>query len=131
MRKDAKIGFAIGGVLLAVLTVYVIVVPRHRNAISPNAVTLSIPADMPAGDSSTTSTDTSNTKPQPGDALAKNTSGDGVNWERLLNGGAGPGDVAPPLIATTTTPGNGEGAVVPGTATSGNTPSTKSPVTVV
>jgi LysM repeat protein len=29
MRTDAKIGFAIGGVLLAVLTVYAIVVPKH------------------------------------------------------------------------------------------------------
>jgi nucleoid-associated protein YgaU len=31
MRTDAKIGFAIGGVLLAVLTVYAIVVPKHKN----------------------------------------------------------------------------------------------------
>jgi nucleoid-associated protein YgaU len=30
MRTDAKIGFAIGGVLLAVLTVYAIVVPKHK-----------------------------------------------------------------------------------------------------
>ncbi len=31
MRTDAKIGFAIGGVLLAVLAVYLIVVPKHSN----------------------------------------------------------------------------------------------------
>ena len=42
MRTDAKIGFAIGGVLLAVLTVYAIVVPKHRKT-TPNVVTLVTP----------------------------------------------------------------------------------------
>jgi hypothetical protein len=35
MRKDVKLGFTIGGVLLAVLIVYVLVIssgpPQHRN----------------------------------------------------------------------------------------------------
>jgi nucleoid-associated protein YgaU len=39
MRTDAKIGFAIGGVLLAVLTVYAIVVPKHT-AKKPGTVAL-------------------------------------------------------------------------------------------
>jgi nucleoid-associated protein YgaU len=42
MRTDAKIGFAIGGVLLAVLTVYAIVVPKHKKS-TPNTVTLVTP----------------------------------------------------------------------------------------
>ena len=42
MRTDAKIGFAIGGVLLAVLTVYAIVVPKHKKT-TPNTVTLVTP----------------------------------------------------------------------------------------
>ena len=45
MRKDAKIGFAIGGVLLAVLTIYAIVVPKKTSS-KPTGVTLVIP---PAG----------------------------------------------------------------------------------
>ena len=40
MRKDAKIGFAIGGVLLAVLTVYVLVVPSHKKSPTRESVTL-------------------------------------------------------------------------------------------
>ncbi len=130
MRKDAKIGFAIGGVLLAVLTVYVIVVPRHHN-LSPNAVTLTMPTDMPPGDSASGGTDNSSAKPAAGsDTLAKNTSADGVNWEKLLNGGAGPGDTAPPLMVSNT-PGSGDSATVPGTATPGNTTSAKPPVALV
>jgi nucleoid-associated protein YgaU len=47
MRKDAKIGFAIGGVLLAVLTVYAVVVgPRHKKTSS--TVSLVKPADTTA-----------------------------------------------------------------------------------
>ena len=42
MRTDAKIGFAIGGVLLAVLTVYAIVVPKHKKT-TPGTVTLVTP----------------------------------------------------------------------------------------
>src|SRR5437764_13065463 len=49
MRKDAKIGFAIGGVLLAVLTVYAIVVPRHNRTInSAGGVTLVTPPSTPS-----------------------------------------------------------------------------------
>ncbi len=46
MRKDAKIGFAIGGVLLAVLTVYAIVVPKHKKTNSTVAVITPPPADL-------------------------------------------------------------------------------------
>src|SRR5271170_3568498 len=110
MRKDAKIGFAIGGVLLAVLTVYVIVVPRHNNAISPNAVTLSVPADEPGGTSNTPA-DNSDATPKPPTEVARNTSSDGVKWEPLLKGG---GEEAPPLMTTTVTPPtNGGGVSVP------------------
>jgi nucleoid-associated protein YgaU len=123
MRKDAKIGFAIGGVLLAVLTVYVLVVPRHHNAISPNAVTLSVPPDATATDTSTPSvpTDTTDTKaPDTSTAMAKNP-GDGVNWERLLNGGGNDTDVAPPLMTTTTSPPtSGSGVVVAPPAATGS-----------
>ena len=44
MSKDAKIGFAIGGVLLAVIVVYVVISSNHRNAISPKGVMLVTPA---------------------------------------------------------------------------------------
>src|SRR5262245_38945702 len=37
MRKDVKLGFAIGGVLLAVLIVYVLVVPGSDNKPAPQA----------------------------------------------------------------------------------------------
>jgi len=53
MRTDAKIGFAIGGVLLAVLTVYAIVVPRH-NKRSANTVSLVVTPPAPSSDNSTT-----------------------------------------------------------------------------
>lgn len=52
MRKDAKIGFAIGVVLLAVLTVYAIVVPK-RNKKTGNTVSLVTPVTpAPAADNS-------------------------------------------------------------------------------
>jgi nucleoid-associated protein YgaU len=127
MRKDAKIGFAIGGVLLAVLTVYVIVVPRHRNAISPNAVTLSTPADMPGADASAPPSDNTDTPAKP--EIARNTSSDGVNWEKLLNGG-GPGtDDAPPLMTVTPGAAAGNGVTVPAAQAGANDPSTP-PVTL-
>jgi nucleoid-associated protein YgaU len=133
MRKDAKIGFAIGGVLLAVLTVYVIVVPRHHNAISPNAVTLSIPADMPAGDTSNTPADTGGSAAKPADNAVAHNGSDGVNWERLLNGGGGD---APPLMTansvTPSTPVAKDGGItVPGTTpASGVNVSSTPPVTI-
>src|SRR4051812_43028894 len=37
MRKDVKLGFAIGGVLLAVLIVYVLVVPGSDKAVPPQS----------------------------------------------------------------------------------------------
>jgi nucleoid-associated protein YgaU len=56
MRTDAKIGFAIGGVLLAVLTVYAIVVPKHSKK-TANTVSLvtPVPATPSTSDTSTTS----------------------------------------------------------------------------
>ena len=54
MRKDAKIGFAIGAVLLAVLTVYAIVVPKHSKK-TGNTVSLVNPPPVtpaPAADNS-------------------------------------------------------------------------------
>ena len=48
MRKDAKIGFAIGGVLLAVLTVYATVVTKHpKKTISTVSLVNPVPADVP------------------------------------------------------------------------------------
>src|SRR6185503_18383449 len=52
MRKDVKLGFTIGGVLLAVLIVYVLVIssgpPQHRNDVSLVKPELS-PADNGGG----------------------------------------------------------------------------------
>ncbi len=53
MRTDAKIGFAIVGVLLAVLTVYAIVVPKHSNTKKTGVALVQTPviptgADTPA-----------------------------------------------------------------------------------
>jgi nucleoid-associated protein YgaU len=58
MRTDAKIGFAIGGVLLAVLTVYAIVVPKHKK--TAGTVSLVTPAST-GSDSSSTASNTSGT----------------------------------------------------------------------
>jgi nucleoid-associated protein YgaU len=56
MRKDAKIGFAIGAVLLAVLAVYSMVVPKHGKK-SPNTVIISPPQ------AAASSTDTGSSPP--------------------------------------------------------------------
>src|SRR3978361_2567235 len=104
MRKDAKIGFAIGGVLLAVLTVYVLVVPSHKRSRTINGVTLVVPpgaaggaADTPVSvppvSSEAKSDSAADTKP----VVARN---DGVNWEKIL-GGTGE---APTLKTTTPAP---------------------------
>jgi nucleoid-associated protein YgaU len=58
MRTDAKIGFAIGGVLLAVLTVYAIVVPKHKKTNNSTVNLVTAP-----GSSSSTSTDTPSATP--------------------------------------------------------------------
>jgi len=115
MRKDAKIGFAIGGVLLAVLTIYVLVVPSHKNS-SRNAVTLattpgstvapgdsvSIPPATPTPADASLAPTPAPAKPaeaekiaDPKPAVAHNS--DGVNWEKILGGN---GD-APTLTSTT------------------------------
>lgn len=110
MRKDAKIGFAVGGVLLAVLTVYTVVVPRHPHAASSNAVTLAIPPgssannDQPAAGPSAASNEWP-VAPAPSTeskSEAARNSSDNVNWAKLLNGSSD----APPLFSTTPTVGD-------------------------
>jgi nucleoid-associated protein YgaU len=93
MRKDAKIGFAIGGVLLAVLTVYVLVVPSHKKSPAPGSVTLAVPPGGSTADSSvtippanTTDTAKADTADKPEDAKPAVARNDGVNWERILGG---------------------------------------------
>lgn len=115
MRKDAKIGFAIGGVLLAVLAVYVLVVPKH-NAVSPKGVTLVTPpagsvdstqapepAPVAVADNPTAPDQTAAVK---SDTQAKN---DGVDWGKLLSGAA---DV-PPMMSHTPAPGDTEASATP------------------
>jgi nucleoid-associated protein YgaU len=60
MRTDAKIGFAIGGVLLAVLTVYAIVVPKHSKKTTG---TVSLVTPVPANPSTTDTWTTSSPPP--------------------------------------------------------------------
>jgi nucleoid-associated protein YgaU len=48
MRKDAKIGFAIGGVLLVVLTVYAIVVPKHKKSNTTVSIVNTPSTDTPS-----------------------------------------------------------------------------------
>jgi len=114
MRKDAKVGFAIGGVLLAVLTVYAIVVPKHNNA-KPAGVTLVTPpashgdAAAPAGNNelppavtSALNGDKAPAEPKPEAVATSDTpkSSDGVNWAKLLSGNTD----APTLMSTTPPP---------------------------
>jgi nucleoid-associated protein YgaU len=119
MRKDAKIGFAIGGVLLAVLTVYAIVVPRHnRPANSINGVTLATPPAGPVGETPAPAPTANNDLPpavnnalngdkpvEPkSEPVAAASDGpktsDGVNWAKLLSGSSD----APTLMSTTPSP---------------------------
>ncbi len=109
MRKDAKIGLAIGGVLLAVLIAYITVVPKRHSAIAPNAVSLAIPPAAPAESAvapadQATADKPSDTKP---DATAHN---DAVNWEKLL--GVNNAD-APQPLGNTTTPAGASPAPAP------------------
>lgn len=72
MRTDAKIGFAIGGVLLAVLTVYAIVVPKHPKKTAGTVALVTAPtpptgADTPAPLIGTSET-SGQTQPQSGSA---------------------------------------------------------------
>jgi nucleoid-associated protein YgaU len=104
MRTDAKIGFAIGGVLLAVLTVYAIVVPRHSK--KPANTTVSLVTPIPAP--SVSSDNSSNPAPTPPSMGAAD---------------AGSAPVTPPVAPVTpskepvapVTPGPGNGAVADNT----------------
>jgi nucleoid-associated protein YgaU len=127
MRKDAKIGFAIGGVLLAVLTVYVLVVPSHKKSPTRESVTLVVPPGTP--DSSVTippapapETAKADNTDKPADTKPEVARNDGVNWEKILGG---QGD-APTL--KTATPTQAEAATpiapdAPAVATNNPTPS--------
>jgi nucleoid-associated protein YgaU len=118
MRKDAKIGFAIGGVLLAVLTVYVVVVPQHKKSTqavtlvvppgatdTPTAPVVSVPPTPAPETASTAKPDADKSAPAP----QKVASSDGVNWESILGGKTeaptiksstpAPSDPAAPAIA--------------------------------
>jgi nucleoid-associated protein YgaU len=104
MRKDAKIGFAIGGVLLAVLTVYVLVVPSHKRSRTINGVTLEVPPGTAGGTADTptsvppTAVSTDAKADQPAaDAKPVVARNDGVNWEKILGGTSD----APTLKTTT------------------------------
>jgi nucleoid-associated protein YgaU len=121
MRKDAKIGFAIGGVLLAVLTVYVLVVPSHKRARTINGVTLEVPpgtaggtSDTPAPAAPTATADAKSDQPA-ADAKPAVARNDGVNWEKILGG---TGD-APTL--KTATPASTDAPVTPEPAIASNT----------
>lgn len=113
MRKDAKIGFAVGGVLLAVLTVYTIT--TRKKAVSPNGVSLITPrgessasagrsapagrapeaVTLAPGNDTPQAPSTENTPDPKPDALAKGS--DNVNWARLLSGSG----EAPTLMSAT------------------------------
>jgi nucleoid-associated protein YgaU len=122
MRKDAKIGFAIGGVLLAVLTVYVLVVPKHN---VPKGVTLvtappgSVDSAQTPEPSSAVATDNpataDQTAPVKSDAQAKN---DGVDWSKLLSGAA----EAPPMMSHTPAPSDADATPTPVTPAASTTP---------
>lgn len=122
MRKDAKIGFAVGGVLLAVLTVYAFVVPKKKT-LAPNAVSLTTPRDGASSDGAaqlrtgaepdpvltrTTGADNPATPGSTENPASQSKSdtplargGDSVNWAKLLSGAA----EAPALMSTTPAPG--------------------------
>ena len=70
MRTDAKIGFAIGAVLLAVLTVYAIVVPKHSKKTAGTVALVPAPvqptgADTPAPSSMSAASSDNNLATQP------------------------------------------------------------------
>lgn len=105
MRKDAKIGFAIGAVLLAVLVVYAIVVPKKRTA-SPLGVRVVVPQTLASNNNPSKGVDLVETNkavtaaPAPQTPVANNSgtpgnatavasannpkSGDGVDWGKLV-----------------------------------------------
>jgi nucleoid-associated protein YgaU len=142
MRKDAKIGFAIGGVLLAVLTVYAIVVPSKHS--KPSGVTFVTPSGTHTGDSASPGTTpatpdaqqpapvattpatppaeptaTNDTKPSDTPTAAGNppaASGDGVNWAKLLSGAD-----APTLMTSTPASGDNKGSDAPAATASRDT----------
>ena len=111
MRKDAKIGFAIGGVLLAVLTVYVLVVPgKHKTIANSGGVNLV----TPCGDrrlrrrsrlrrAQATSTDNQATADKPGPDKADPVASYGASWDKIF-----PNQTGGPVPLMTTNPGPGE-----------------------
>jgi nucleoid-associated protein YgaU len=117
MRSDVKLGLAIGGVLLAVLIVYVLVVPGSEQGgaelataeagVEASAQNSNAGATTPqTGETSTASNSNSATEPQqqaegstgdpaepaspaaPSDATASNATAGGFDWDKLLNGEA-------------------------------------------
>lgn len=140
MRTDAKIGFAIGGVLLAVIIVYLLVVPRHRQGVNRHGVVLVTPSQpaspsaapapapettagsesanadktaqpaAPMNSSTPTAAPSDADKPAPG-AVASTDARTGGSWDKLFPGSA---------LMSTTPAGTG-GA--PAAATSGNSQS--------
>jgi nucleoid-associated protein YgaU len=113
MRKDAKIGFAIGGVLLAVIVAYVLA-GRHHN-VSSNTVTLVTPPastdsnseqpppSVPAASNDKPLASSNDQAPAPAKAddtvVTNDNKNDGVNWAKLLSG-----DAPPPLLSSTPGP---------------------------
>jgi nucleoid-associated protein YgaU len=129
MRKDAKIGFAIGGVLLAVLTVYVLVVPSHKKSPTRDSVTLVVPPGTsdtavtipPTPAPETAKADNSD---KPADTKPEVARNDGVNWEKILGGQSD----APTLKTATPTQADSAASPAPETAAvATNNPAPSSP----
>ena len=109
--KDAKIGFAIGGVLLAVLTVYVLIVPGKHKPIATNTgvnpVTTPGAGDQPPQPTppvQANSTDNqARTPDKPGPDKADPVASYGAAWDKIF-----PNQAGGPLPMMSSNPGPGE-----------------------
>ncbi len=107
MRKDVKIAFVVGGILIAVLVVYVMVVPAGQKNPANKPVSLDTgpqqkvePPAAPSDTSTVANADTSKTPPDKtdaepttkpaGDPFVNNDSSNGDKWILALNTGAVP-----------------------------------------
>ena len=76
MRKDVKLGLAVGGVLLAVLVVYVLVVPGNSGSQPGADVALSDPQDLTGGATAQGGTGATDSTASAGRDAAKSTHAD-------------------------------------------------------
>lgn len=117
MRQDVKLGLAVGGVLLAVLIVYVLVVPGSQQPGAELAVDESAAESVAggpgrddtadrssrsAGETTPPRDETATNTEEDGDAVASNrpSAPGGFDWDKLLNGEAA-GEI-PSMSAETT-----------------------------